>query len=218
MPLTLAAIKERVRIIGKDQQNQYSDTITNFIKDTVREITVVKDTENLYRESTIVVDGTWQNLPSDFHKMKGMLSQGDGRRITRIHRNDYFLYRNKYSTSAVGHYLLQHDEDNDLWQVKFVNVASGTTVEYAYKRWMDDVTKVPSFWEEAIVNGAVAKFLKLMEGDDITLALHYENKYIEFANAISDLADADVSESYNRVKTNRELEILEADIHFNDQS
>lgn len=215
MPLVLATLSTRIKVLGKDSNDQYSSQRTEFLKDIVREMTTTFDWKWLYKIQSITVTATWQNLPATFQKSKGVIDSA-GKRIRYISEEDYFIRREELNENGIGYYRLQWDDTNAVWQINFVNVTTGTVVELLYKWWTDDVTKMPTSLEEPIVIGALAKFMAMMEGDDAEMARQYRNDFVYLIQQHK-FGDNDTGDGPQRMKTNAEIEGQEAVIRWNDQ-
>ena len=217
MPLVLDSISTRVKILGKDSQNQFSTQRAEFIKDIVREITTTFDWRWLYDSINITATGTWVDLPADYHKLKSVIGPS-GLRIRFISEDDYFIRRQELNQDGMNYYRLKFNSTTGLFQINFVNVDSGTVTEALYKRFTDDVTKIPAPLEEPVVLGATSKFMCMLEGDDNEVARGYRNDFVYLIQQHKFLADNDQSDGPQRMKTNSEIEGQEAAIRWRDQA
>lgn len=216
MALVLATLLERVRVLGKDTNTQYTTERTNFIKDIVREITTTFDWHWLYKINDITTTSTWQNLPTDFHKSKG-IKDAAGKRVRFLSEEEYFIKAEEITNNKLGYYRLKWDDTNARWQIKFENVAASVALNQLYKWWTSDVTKMPDFLEEAIVVGATAKFMAMLEGDDAEQAQRYRNDFVFLIQQHKFLGDNDAGDGPKRMKTNFEIETDDSIQRYNDQ-
>lgn len=210
MALVLATLSARVKVDGKDSSNQFSTQREQYIKDTLREMTMSLDWRFLKKPTTLSLASGWISLPSDFKKMLAVMYNNEP--LVMLQEEDYFqhAYRfdgNHTEQERTAYYRLKYDAASSLWQISFLNMPTTGTVDYLYQAFTDDVTTVPAMFEEPIVLGATAKFLRLMEGDDMTVADKYEQQFRTQTEQLFSYMDVDrYSNEPDRVKTNAEIE------------
>lgn len=210
MALVLATLAARVKVDGKDSANQFGTQIQEYIKDTLREMTLSLDWRFLKKTATLSLASGWIALPSDFKKLLGVMYNYEP--LKMLNEEDYFMRAYQFDSnhvdqSTTAYYRLRYDASSSLWQISFLNMPTSGTVDYLYQAFTDDVTTVPSQFEEPIVLGAVAKFMRLMEGDDMTVADKYESQFRTQTEQLFSYMDMDrYSNEPDRVKTNAEIE------------
>jgi len=209
---TLAALAARVKAEGKDSLGQHSTTINNFIADVVREICTTFKFDWLTTDTTVTTTGTWVNLNASVRAILG--ADIDGKKVLPIRDQDYFFRKKSITDSKRAYYRLKYDKDAGLLKINFINVDSGVVVNLLTRNVYSDPTYLPAELEEMIVEGALYKYHRFLEGDDGQTATQYKARYAETVQQYySFLANQVVDGEDSRVMTNAEIEMERSDYY-----
>jgi hypothetical protein len=212
MGMDLDSILSRVKVEGKDSLGQHLTQRTDFVNDIVREITGTFRFPFLIRTDEITSTTTWVDLDKDVRNVLCVMV--DDKRIDPISEEDYFYKRQSISNSNRAYYRLRWEKTKKLYQINFVNVDTGTTVELLVRDVWTDPGKLPSEFEEAVVCGALYKYLTFLEGDDLAVALEHKKRYIDLVSQNFNLLADDIRDDENdRILTNDEIEAYRAEYY-----
>lgn len=190
--LTTANIDTRIQTEGKDAVDRFGTQRSDFLRDTCIEISTTQEFEWLYEAFDLTVPATktdWINLDTSFHTVETVVytnSSGEKKEFKPLSEHDYVFNQYDVINSLEGYFRVRYLPDShadngsgdNLFQIAIINGPdTGATIQVLIKKYLTAPEDMPNFLEEAIVKGAVARFLEFQEGDDFQVALHYYNRY-----------------------------------------
>ena len=213
--MDIGEIRARVVREGKDSLSQHTLTIDNFIRDIVREITGAFRFPFLIRMTDITATSDWLELDKDLRSILGVLV--NDLKVWPISEEKYFLKKKSLGETNKAFYRMQWDKVAKRYKIKFVNVDAGTTVSLLVRDVWDDPSKLPSEFEEAVVTGAIFKYLTYLEGDDLDVAKVQKIRYAELVNQNYNLLASELQDDEDsRMLTNDEIEYYRNNFYEDD--
>lgn len=209
---TLVALAARVKAEGKDSLGQHATTINNFIGDVVREICTTFKFDWLITEDTVVTTGTWVALDASVRAVLGC--DIDSKKVLPLKESDYFFKKKTVIDGSKAYYRLRYDKTTEVYQINFINVDDGVTVNILTRNVYSDPTYLPSELEEMIVEGALYKYHRFLEGDDGNTAMQYKARYADTVTQYWNFLSMQIVDGEDaRVMTNAEIEYERCDYY-----
>lgn len=216
MALTTVAIDARVKVEGKDSNDQFGTERANFLRDTCIEITTSQDYYWLWETITLTVPAIvtdWFNIASNFHKVETVCyantaQQSNKQFFTFVRETDVIdQYYQIYSGSADGRYRLRWNESTKAFQMALINgPAAGSSILVLVKKFYNTPESFPDFMEETLKQGTLARFLTMLEGDDLEYGKQIMDEYRTLGKEQEKLGNNEISHKTRRAKTNKELD------------
>lgn len=207
MPLTLGDIDARVRVEGKDSNNQFPVQRADFIRDTCIEISTTQQYYWLKEVKTLTVptpNTDWFNLPNDFHMAEQIAYLNQN--FTYLSEDDFFRNYSAVSNDTAGYFRVRYNATSGVFQLALINPPpAGSSLTVLEKKYYESPEFFPPYMEECIVQGAVSRFLTFLEGDDLELA-GVKRKGFEMLAAQQDkMGNNKLAGTPRRTKTPKEL-------------
>lgn len=209
---TLVSLAARVKAEGKDSLGQHSTTINNFIGDVVREICTTFKFDWLFTETTVVTTGTWVSLDASVRAVLGC--DIANKKVLPLKEADYFFKKKSVIDGSKAYYRLRYNKTAEVYQINFINIDDGVTVNLLTRNVYSDPTYLPSELEEMIVEGALYKYHRFLEGDDGNTALQYKARYADTVTQYWNFLAMQIVDGEDaRVMTNAEIEAERCDYY-----
>lgn len=213
--LTQQDIAYRIRVEGKDSNDQFAEEIDNFIRDACVEISTSQNYYWLNETISVTVPSTitdWIDLDDDFHKVEVVAyndpnSGNDVKYFSYVHERDVVnQYNQLYVANTCGYYRLRWNADTNTFQICLINGPSaGSSIQILIKKWLKAPEQFPDFMEETLVKGGVGRMCTFLEGDDLEYGKNQLEEYRQLAKQQDKLGNNQLSRTPRRTKTNAEL-------------
>lgn len=191
MALTFSSIDARVKIEGKDPNNQFATQRANMIKDTCIELSTNLRYDWLLDQRTFTVPATSSDfvaLATDSTLLKRVWY--GNQRFTYISETAYVDDYYSVSSSGKGYYRLKWDVAAGTYKIALVNgPPAGSVVNFLTAKMLTSPESFPDFMEEVIVKGAVGRFCTFLEGDDLPYGQEQMAEYRNLAKQQQSLND-----------------------------
>lgn len=180
------SIRNAVRDYIKDGLRQKDREIDNAIKATCIELSTVDDDDWNVGTVSLTVPTTktdFMQLPRNYHTMiklyvPNVPASSYLAHFNRIDERDFIMRSPELVNTQEGYYRQRWEESPGLYTIALVNgPEAGTTVEAVYRKMYTDVFEFPPFMEEAIILGAAARMLILLDGEDTEYGLLIQSRY-----------------------------------------